>query len=346
MKQNFLLIILLALLGFNTNAQENSDPSYLKVSQKLELRGLIHIRYQLFEDPGRIDGFDLRRARLDFRGDVAPKFGYRLHAELAGTPKILDAVFIYKPYEYFNVNIGQSKPTFCYDNLYSPWTLLTVNRTQIDNALAFRESDLYGNQNGRDLGIWVSGKLNTGKDDAKRAVLDYTLGLYNGAGINVADNNKEKDISGSLGISPVKDLWLHGRFYKGHGRTTSDPLVITERARFGASASYKYKNWLLEGEYLQGTDESDSLGQLERNGFYVTLGYTPVKDKIQLLLRLDNYDPNSKPENIDHAITKYILAANWYFTKNTRIQFEYNLVREEGDQIENDLLAIQFQAGF
>lgn len=153
---------------------------------------MIHTRYQLFEDDSKIDGFDLRRARLDLRGDVAPKIGFRLHIEFANSVKILDAVFSYKPYEYLNINIGQSKPTFCYDNLYSPWNLPTVNRTQIDNALAFRENDLYGNQNGRDLGLWVSGKINHGQDETKRVILDYTLGLYNGAGINVTDNNKQK----------------------------------------------------------------------------------------------------------------------------------------------------------
>lgn len=346
MKLKHLLFSFLSCISLHSNAQVNVEPTYLKLSQKLELRGLTHVRYQLFQEEARSDAFDLRRARLDLRGDVASKIGYRLHVELAGGPRILDATFVYRPYDFLNINLGQSKHPFCYDNLYSPWNLPTISRTQIDNALAFRESDLYGNQNGRDIGLWVSGKINTGQDEAERPLLDYTLGVYNGAGINVSDNNKEKDFGGAMGISPVKDLWVHGRFYTGHGRTTSDPLVITDRTRFGGSATYKYKSWLFEAEYLQATDESDSLGQLERNGYYVTLGYTPIKDKLQLILRLDNYDPNSAPENDENAINKFILGANWYFTKVTRIQLEYNLVREDGTQIDNDLLAIQFQAAF
>lgn len=346
MKIKLLLATALIFSIYCTKAQTTAEHAFLKISQKLELRGLIHIRYQLFQEETRIDAFDMRRARLDFRGDVAPKFGYRLHLELANGPKILDATFIYKPYEYFTINIGQSKPTFCYDNLYSPSTLLTVNRTQIDNAFAFRENDLYGNQIGRDIGIWVSGKLNTGKEEFKRPFLDYTFGIYNGSGINVADNNKQKDFSGSLGISPVKDLWVFGRFHSGNGQTIADPNVTTDRTRYGTNLTYKYKNWLLEAEYMTATDESDSLALLERNGYYITLAHTPIKDKLQILLRLDNYDPNSNPENIDNIVNRYVLAANWFITKNTRIQVEYDLINEEGEERENDLFAIQFQAGF
>lgn len=61
------------------------------------------------------------------------------------------------------MNVGQSKTPYCYDNLYSPWNLLTISRTQIDNALSGREADLYGNQNGRDIGLWLTGKFSVEK---------------------------------------------------------------------------------------------------------------------------------------------------------------------------------------
>lgn len=347
MKSTVLLLVVMFSLSVGMYAQSATqvETYNVKVSQKIELRGLTHVRYQLFEDSTKFDAFDLRRARLDFRGDIAPKVGYRLHTELAGTPKILDATFVYKPYEWLNVNVGQSKYPVCYDNLYSPWNLLTISRTQIDNSLSFRESDLYGNQNGRDIGLWLSGKYSIGKEDAKRPLLDYTLGVYNGSGINVADNNQDKDISAALGISPIKDLWIYGRFFNGIGRTTAQPTVDADRSRFGGNISYKYKNFIIEGEYLTASDESDSLALLERSGYYVTLGYSPIKDKLQVIARLDNYDPNTATD--DNITNKYILAASYFFTKNTRIQLEYNLVLEEAEtQKENNLFAIQFQAAF
>lgn len=131
-------------------------------------------------------------------------------------------------------------------------------------------------------------------------------------------------------VSPVKDLWLSGRFYTGHGQTTAEPRVNTDRTRYGGDITYKYKNFLIEGEFLAGSDESDSLALLERNGYYVTLGYTPIKDKLQVIARLDNYDPNTDSD--DNITNKYILAASWFFNKNTRIQLEYNIVQEEATE--------------
>jgi len=343
-KSVFTLLLCVITLSAFSQAGTQVETYNVKVSSKLELRGLTHARYQFFEDTTKIDAFDLRRARLDFRGDIASKVGYRLHLEFAGTPKMLDATFVYKPFDYLNVNVGQSKTPYCYDNLYSPWNLLTISRTQIDNALSGREEDLYGNQNGRDIGLWLTGKFSVG-EETKRPILEYLVGVYNGTGINVADNNGEKDFGGSLRVSPFKDLWLSGRFYSGHGQTTLEPGVTTDRSRYGGDISYKYKNLLIEGEFLAGSDESDSLALLERNGYYVTLGYTPINDKLQVVVRLDNYDPNT--ESTDNITNKYILAASWFFNKNTRIQLEYNLVLEEAEaQNDNNLIAIQFQAAF
>ncbi len=320
----------------------------LKLTQKVEFTALVQTRYQLFEDTMKIDAFDLRRARLIFKGDVAPKFGYRFQAEMANGPKVLDAVFTFKPFEYFNVNVGQSKTPYSYDNYYSPYTLLSISRTQIDNALSNRESDLYGNNQGRDIGLWLTGKYSIGAEDKKRPVAEYIFGVYNGSGINVSDNNEFKDFGAALRLSPVKDLWISGRAY--HGLATkllANADSTADRMRLGGDITYKYKSFLVEAEYMTAQDNGAGSGNLlERSGYYFTLGYTPVKDKLQVIARLDSYD---KDLNTDlNVVDKYIIAGSWYFSKTTRIQLEYNLVTEEDSDnpINNNLFAIQFQAGF
>lgn len=358
-----LLVILSGAMVLNVSAQTTSgtlgttaqnptttpaETYNLKLSQKIELTGLVQTRYQAFQDSTKIDAFDLRRARLILKGDVAPKFGYRLQVEMANTPKILDAVFTYKPFEYLNVNIGQSKTPYSYDNYYSPFTLLAVSRTQIDNALSNRESDLYGNNQGRDIGAWLTGKYSIGPDDAKRPILEYVLGVYNGSGINVADNNNYKDFSAALRLSPVKDLWISGRAYHGLGaKLLANPDSTADRIRLGGDVTYKFKSFLFEAEYLTAQDNGDGAGnELDRAGYYVTLGYTPIKDKLQVIARLDNYDKDTNKDL--NAVDKYIIAGSWYFSKTTRIQLEYDIVAEEDadNPIDNNLFAIQFQAGF
>ncbi len=347
MKKTVLLFTVLVALILKTNAQMGNqlESNYQKLTDNIELRGLVQVRFQVFDDTAKMDGFDFRRARLDFKGNIAPKFGYRLHAELAGAPKVLDAIFIYKPFEYLHINAGQSKYPISYDNLYGPWNLITINRTQLDNFLVFRENDLYGNQNGRDIGLWLSGKFNIGNDGNERPFIDYSIGVYNGAGINATDNNRDKDIAGALGVSPIKNLWIYGRYLSGSGRTISDPGVDADRERLGSNISYKFKNWIVEAEYLSAADKSDSLALLKRNAFYATIGYMAIQNKLQFVARFDNLDPN---ENVgDNVINKYVLASSYFFNKNTRIQVEYDFVREQTvSQIKNNLLAIQVQAAF
>lgn len=363
MKLNVLLIITCIGLKVAGYAQTTSgtvgtiatDPaappaeSYnVKITQKMELSALIHTRFQLFDDTTKTDGFDLRRARLVLRGDVAPKFGYRFQVEMANGPKILDAVFTYKPFDYINLNVGQSKTPYCYDNYYSPYTLLAVSRTQADNALSNRESDLYGNNQGRDIGAWLTGKINIGSEEKRRPVAEYVLGIYNGAGINVADNNEFKDFGAALRISPIKDLWISGRAYHGLGaKLLANPDSTADRIRIGGDLTYKYKSFLVEGEYL--TAEDHGAGKetsLMRSAFTATLGYTVIKDKCQVIVRLDNYDKDTEKDL--NAVNKYVIAGSWYFSKTTRIQLEYNIVSEEDqdNQIANNVFAIQFQAGF
>ena len=63
-------------------------------------------------------------------------------------------------------------------------------------------------------------------------------------------------------------------------------------------------------------------------------------------MRLDNFDKDANKElNISNM---YVVGGTWFFTKNTRIQIEYDLVREEDadNQLKNNVFAIQFQAAF
>ncbi|MBC8048077.1 MAG: hypothetical protein H7Y00_14865, partial [Fimbriimonadaceae bacterium] len=132
----------------------------------------------------------------------------------------------------------------------------------------------------------------------------------------------------------------------------ANPDSTADRTRAGFDLTYKYKSFLIEGEYLMGKDDGEEgdgetvNDVLERSGYAATLGYTIIKDKCQVIARLDNYDKDiNKDLNI---VNKYILAGSWYFSKTTRVQLEYNIVAEEDPDkpVDNNLFAIQFQAAF
>ncbi|HET8964266.1 MAG TPA: porin [Chitinophagales bacterium] len=330
-----------ALLNVNYVFGETPQDNYLQVGHYMQLKGLIQGGF-LWSDAEIIpDAFYLRRIRLDITGEIFNNFSYRLQLDLINAFHILNAEVEYKIDPLLSLHFGASKIPYCYDNFYSPYTLLTISRALLDENLAARSSDFYGNQFGRDLGFWITGKYN---HNSNRPLMEYTLGIYNGAGLAVTDNNSEKDIAATLRISPVKNVWLSGRFYSGTGETIAYPNVATKRNRYGADVSYKHNKYLLEAEYLYGMDSNDSMSRIDRNGWYITAGYMLIENKLQTVVRLDTFNDNI---NLDmDGVNRYVIAGSWFFTKNSRIQFEYDLTHNQTVPTKTHSINIQLLAGF
>ena len=132
--------------------------------KKIQIAGYTQIRYQALEETGKIDGFDIRRARLDIKGNISPFWGYRVQFDLAGTPKLVDAYAELKLNDQFNFTIGQAKIPLSLENLTSSNKLELIDRSQAVEALVARGKDVGGNQNGRDIGIQLGGTILKIKD--------------------------------------------------------------------------------------------------------------------------------------------------------------------------------------
>jgi phosphate-selective porin OprO/OprP len=318
--------------------------------KKLTIAGYTQVRYQALEEAGKIDGFDIRRARVDLKGNLTPFLLYRLQFDLATTAKLIDAYAEINLNRYFLFTIGQAKIPFSLENVTNDSKLDFIDRSQGVEALVARSKDLVGNQNGRDVGIQLAGNLLKLKD---RPVLDYNLAILDGAGINVVDNNERKDVSSRLILHPITGLDIAGSYYNGsrfipgtaavktNGVVTTaavDPKSV-ERNRYGFDLNYEWKNLALRGEYISGTDD-----QVEREGYYFTAGYYFLQKKLQVLGRYDFYDADKA--KADNASTWYVIGANYNFTPNIRLQLDYTFKQEEGTSISNNYTAVQFQIGF
>lgn len=330
-----------ALLNVKYVSGETPQDNHLQVGKYMQFKGLIQGGF-LWSDAETIPyAFYLRRIRLDLTGEIFNNFSYRLQMDLVNTFRILNAEVEYKIDPLLSLHFGASKIPYCYDNFYSPYTLPTISRTLLDENLAARSSDFYGNQYGRDLGFWITGNYNHNNN---RPLMEYTLGIYNGAGLAVTDNNTEKDIAATLRISPVKNLWMSGRYYTGTGETIAYPNVATKRKRYGGDVSFKHKKYLLEAEYLYGEDSNDSLGLKNRSGWYVTAGYMLIENKLQAVVRLDTFNDDI---NLDmDGVKRYVIAGSWFFTKNTRIQLEYDYTHNMEIHQKFNSINIQLLAGF
>lgn len=332
-----------AAIAAQTNlAKVKSFP--VNAGKKITLAGYTQVRYQALEEAGKIDGFDIRRARLDVKGVISPYWSYRVQFDLAGTPKLIDAYAELKINDFFNFTIGQAKIPFSLENLTSSNKLELIDRSQVVEALTARGKDVIGNHNGRDIGVQLGGTILKLKD---RPLVDYRLGVYNGSGINTADNNEKKDIAARLITHPITGLDISAGLYNGsryiaevkNGNVVTTPAHNADRDRLGLDLNYDWNNLAIRAEYIHGKDDAT-----KREGYYVQGGYYFLHKKLQLLAKYDFYDADKS--KADDASNWVVLGANLNFNSNTRLQVNYTFKQEEGTSINNNYASVQLQIGF
>ena len=304
-------------------------------SRLLQLSGYTQVRYRFLQETGKMDEFDIRRARLDLRGSISPYFAYRLQTDLAGTPKLLDAYAEIKLLDYLNFTIGQAKIPFSFENLQSSNKMESIDRAQVVEALVARSKDVSGNQNGRDIGVQVGGSFFKFKH---RFLFDYKIGVFNGSGINQDDKNENKDIVGRLVVHPVKGLDFGGSFYTGTAYLGT-PAANQDRTRSGVELNYEHQRFFVRGEYIEGKDNT-----VKRNGWYIESGYYLIPSKLQFIVKYDTYDPNTDiTKNIS---TAYLVGGSYIFNNWSKIQAGFSLIKEEGPSVNNNMGVIQYQISF
>jgi phosphate-selective porin OprO and OprP len=320
-----------------TDANKKIFP--VNASRFIQLSGYTQLRYVQMEEKAKRSGFDIRRARLDIKGNITPFFSYRLQTEFADKPKVLDAYGEIKIAESFNITAGQFKIPFSMENLASSNKLEMIDRSQVVEALVARGKDVIGNQNGRDIGIQFGGGF-LKKNGIP--VIEYRLGIFNGSGINLADTaNDAKDIVGRLVFNPVKGLSFGGGYYGGYGKAVHASVegVSQTRDRLGFEASYVLPRFSVRGEYIQGSDKGTT-----RAGWYLQAGYFLVPQKLQVLAKYDLFDINTETANTTSI--SYVFGGNYNFNNWSRIQMFYTIRAEQIKSVINNYLAVQYQIGF
>lgn len=310
----------------------------ISIGKALQISGLVQARYQGFQQSTVNNAFDLRRVRLDLRGNVTDSWSYDIYSEFGGTGvKLVDAFVAYKLGDYLRFSAGQFKIPFSVESLTSDSQLEFSDRSQVVEALVSRSKDVIGNSNGRDIGIQVNGSF-AKVDDFY--LFDYSFGVFNGAGYDVTtDNNNRKDYGGRLSIHPVKNLSLSADFYNGLGNYGT-PATNQKRNRTGVDARYVWNGLSITAEYDKGTD-----GIIKRSGWYAQAAYFVIPKTLQLAAKYDTYDPNSVVTT-DRS-NWYVGGFNYFFNEWTKFTIDYSIRREQtAVQVKNNLLNAQLQIVF
>jgi len=321
-------------------AKEKQKNFTFNTSRLLQFSGYVQVRFQSNQAKGVPDGFDIRRARLDIRGDLSTTWEYRLQVDFAVLPKVLDAYAIFKPFNFLKFEAGQFKVPLSADNIMASNKMEFIDRSQVTEALAFRSRDVIGNNNGRDIGVMVFGSLFKMDD---RFLVDYFMGGFNGQGINTLDRNEAKNFGGRLLIHPLKGLDIGGAYYNGYDYTIIKPDTGNFiRKRYAGEFAYTYNRLSVKAEYIAGQD-----GRLKRDGFFVQASFLFLNKKLQALAKYDQYEPDKAKGN--DIGTWYIAGVNYFFNNWAKIGVNYTYKSEEGgevNKINNDLISAQLQVGF
>ena len=321
-----------------------------KLSDYLQIHGFVDTQYGhdwQREDDGTLTQSDvimLRRARFDFSGKFHPMLDFRLQADLAFTPRLLDAWLRVKFCKYAHLWIGQIKTPYTMDNFLSPLDLEFVELSHSVAALAgfVDVSGIPEYANGLEIGAMLSGTLADYKrGDERIPILNYYAGIFGGAGINIRKDNLSKDFSASLDFYPfVKNFRLSGSVYYGNY-----PLYKERNAprnRWSGGAEYLGKHWTARAEYLQGTtgiaeDDPttvDSVYLVKTRGLYAFVGYwfyagwgskSNVQQRIRPLFRYDYYVHDRQiPETTAHYFS---FDLEWWPEEHVRVHLDYTLKR-------------------
>lgn len=350
-----LLLLLLVFAGFGVANAQNVEGEATTTSldervSKLEKRvtvldklkpafqvsGYLQAGYDYLwdEDGTTTSSLHLRRARMTLQGDVykgakGAKASYRLQIDLCKSPVILDLWLKYQPVNQFGVQVGQFKVPISIENTnYNATQLEFVSYAQTVQAMSRNgNTDMTGiNSSGRDIGLQFAGGFI--KQDGF-SLINYEIGVFNGAGINIKDTNKSKDVAARIIIQPVKLLKIAGYYLQGEADITSLTSKYPTMGdgwnnhkyvgynRYGGGVDYKNDFLFARSEFIGG-----KTGTYTSAGIYAQVGYK-WRDKFSVGVRYDYFDQCVNTEGL-HQIN-YSIAVSYHPWKFMRLQAECTL---------------------
>ncbi len=294
-------------------------------NRQVRLSGWAQTRFT--STAGTKNSIELRRARLAVGGNLTDSISYRMQADFVRSPVLLDAHIDFTRLPFAKLRIGQFKVPFSQENLISSKDLLTIERAlPVLNLVPGRDTS----NNGRDIGLQVEGNIVRGDG---RPLFDYTVGLFDGAGINRRDDNHRKDAAIRVVTHLARGFWIGGEYYNGYIGTTQ-----AEKERAAAEFFLLRGSFTVQGEYIWGRD-----GATHKRGSYTMVAYR-FRPRWEGIFRFEELEPNKSALRDDTRA--YLVGFNWYFNDWVKFQLNYSANDEAARQRLNHTMLTQFQFQF
>lgn len=322
---------------------------------RLVLNGYGQSVYQLSSTPQeKRNDFQVQRAILIGNAMVGKRLRAMVMVDAAATRADRHLHEYYLEYtfdEALKLRVGQYKQPFMLENIYIPTILGAVNMTEGTKYMAGIAGDaMQGNMVGRDQGIMVSGNAFKQKDG--HHLLSYSLGLFNGCGLNQRDNNRSKDLVGMVQVFPTRNWQLTSSFIlgRGHAVAASPYGDIAEgenyrRSRWSIGTEWKPKPLQLRSELTLGWN-----GSVRSRAFYAE-AWIHTLPQLDIVLNYDHLNRNTNEHGplmtaqTPVASNNYTFGLQYWIWRRCRIASQYVLSHHDVGK-DSHLWVTQFQFEF
>lgn len=319
-----LLIFCFFALTATSKAEKNKEESKNFTDQSLKWSGYSQVNYIHGENCR--DGFRIKRSRIILKGNILKNINYKLQVDAGKTPILLDVQIEINFIPHARLSFGQFKVPFSIENLISSSELDTINRSNtVENLCPGRDIGAQG----RDIGVTVNGKY---------SFFEYTLGVFNGSGINKTDYNDQKDIARRLVFTPFSFLSIGFSHYDG-GYSPYLNAPVMKKDRTGVDIFFLKDKLSLKGEYIFAKD-----GHTNMYGWYIQGDYYLIQEKVQAIVKYDSFDKDVDIQGDRMAVMTFGL--NYFFSKKIKFQINYEYHKRGLREISKNVILAQLQAGF
>jgi phosphate-selective porin OprO/OprP len=149
----------------------------------LRLTGRAMVDYRQFDHEGTADTFTFRRVRFGFAAILYQDFGLRVEVDATDDVTLADGFVNYRQSDALQLQAGQFKVPFSFDELASSLFFDLQERSLLTNLA-----------HNRDRGVMVHGQ--------PQPWISYALGVFNGSGVNVNETEPE----GGHDVAEGKDV--------------------------------------------------------------------------------------------------------------------------------------------
>lgn len=326
-----------------------------QIDRTPKISGFVQGLYQLDAEKDftlKSNTLRMRRVRMSVDGNLSQHVSYKIQGDWVNSPILVDAYIKIKACPEFAIQVGQFKTPFTLESPINPLNLEIFDYGETVKALSGYDDVCGVGKQGRDIGVMATGSLFR-IEDQNFSLIDYSIGVFNGNGINVIDNNNRKDIVGRLDFHPwIKGITLTGSYYYGKHFDNID----LKRNRYSFGAQYSDNDLMFRTEYVggeTGRPVADGQNELEEllyseslfnsNGFYAVAGYwfhfgsEAHPQKIMPVVRVEQL---TKDTDANNEVTYYTVGINYWPWKSVNFKLDYSYIQHENSDDAHRIAAI------